>query len=76
MSVILASASPRRRELLSQILRDFACLAADIDETPHEGESATDYVCRMSEEKAKRVWLPGRVVLGADTTVVCNGAML
>ena len=76
VSVILASASPRRRELLSQILRDFAGLAADIDETPHEDESATDYVCRMSEEKAKRVWLPGRVVLGADTTVVCNGAML
>ena len=42
VSVILASASPRRRELLSQILTDFACLAADIDETPHEGESATD----------------------------------
>ena len=50
MSVILASASPRRRELLGYIVSDFECIPADIDETIPEGvsaeESAVYLACR------------------------------
>lgn len=73
--LILASASPRRAELLTQIGVRFAVAPADIDESQREGESAADYVARMALEKAAA----GRVgqelgisVLGADTTVVCD----
>ena len=76
MRIILASASPRRRELLQMLLADFECQAADIDEAPVSGECPADYVCRMSMEKAAKVWVPGTVVLGADTTVLFNECML
>lgn len=76
MNVILASASPRRRALLSALLSDFTCQAADIDEAPRWNETPSDYVRRMAEEKAAKVWTPGSVVLGADTTVVYQNHML
>lgn len=76
MSLVLASASPRRRELLGMLVADFECRAADIDEELLPGELAADYVCRMSAKKAAKVWIPGTVVLGADTTVVCNGRVM
>ena len=55
---------------------DFECQAADIDEERRSNEQPSDYVCRMSAEKAAKVWVPGTVVLGADTTVVCNGRVM
>ncbi len=77
----LASASPRRRELLLQIGVPHIAVAADIDEATHEGESAEEYVLRMAREKASRLWsdverrqrLP---VLAADTAVVIDGRVL
>jgi septum formation protein len=54
----------------------FDCEAADIDEAILPDELPADYVCRMSAEKAGRVWVPGSLVLGADTTVVCHGRVL
>jgi septum formation protein len=55
MRLILASASPRRKELLEQIGVQFSVFTADIDETPRDQEQPRDYVCRMSLEKALRV---------------------
>lgn len=76
--MILASASPRRRELLTQIGVHFSIQSADIDETPYVAELAADYVERMAREKALAVALTvgEEAVLGADTTVVCNGEIL
>jgi septum formation protein len=94
--LILASASPRRRELLAQAGYAFTVEAADVDESARVGEAADAYVKRLAEEKARAVLArvsesasqrasePGEgvraglplVVLGADTTVVCDGEIL
>ena len=76
--LILASASPRRRELLELAGFTFGVAAAEIDEAVRTGESPLDYVARLAQEKARAVWArhPGSVVLGADTTVVLGGAIL
>jgi len=77
--LILASASPRRRELLAQAGLDFIVEPADIDETPLAAESAAAYVQRLAIEKAQAVCVlhrkrnPGEgpfTVLAADTAVV------
>ena len=73
--VRLASVSPRRRELLTQIGVPHLVTGAHIDESVHPGERPHDYVQRMARTKAQTVWeqdlsLP---VLGADTTVVLDG---
>jgi septum formation protein len=76
--LILASASPRRTEILHQIGVRHQIVPADIDETPRSGEMATDYVQRMALEKAQRVMLLSKSstpVLGADTCVVCDGTI-
>lgn len=75
--LILASASPRRRDLLEQIGLTFDVDTADIDETPHLAEDPTAYVKRLAEHKAAAVFARQTnrarlVVLGADTTVVCD----
>jgi septum formation protein len=90
-SIYLASRSPRRRELLRQIgvafelipLREGPGRDADIDETPHHGENADDYVLRVTGDKARaaaRIVAARRVamrpVLAADTTVVCDDDIL
>ncbi len=77
-SIILASASPRRSELLRQIGAEFSVLPADIDETPRADETARHYVERMAREKALKVAMahPDSLVLGADTSVVLNGMIL
>lgn len=54
--LLLASQSPRRAELLEQIQVPFFQQSVDIDERPNEGETALDYVCRMSTEKALAAW--------------------
>ena len=74
---MLASRSPRRIELLRRIGRDPIVDPADIDETVRVGESATDYVTRLSREKATVVLArhPDAVVLGADTCVELDGVV-
>jgi septum formation protein len=67
MRLILASASPRRKELLEQIGVQFSVLTADIDETPRVEEEPRDYVCRMSVEKARCV----DALLRDQTTSMC-----
>jgi len=70
--LILASASPRRAELLTAAGIEFTVRVADVDETLLPGEPAADYVLRLSREKALAVARPGEIVLGADTTVVIH----
>ena len=77
--IYLASASPRRKQLLSQLDVAFEQFATDIDESQVEGETVEAFVCRLAEEKA----LAGVViaeqdypVLGSDTIVVLNGQVL
>lgn len=78
--VWLASQSPRRRELLAQIGVHWRLVAATVDETALAGESAFDYVARLARAKAEagRASLDGTgaPVLGADTAVVIDGAIL
>ncbi|PXX89806.1 septum formation protein Maf [Marinobacter vulgaris] len=77
-SIVLASASPRRAELLRQIGLSFRVRPADIDETPGRGESARDYVERLAREKALAVKAaePNAIVIGSDTSVVLGGRIL
>lgn len=77
--VILASASPRRCELLAQIGVAFEQQVADIDETPRSGEAPGDYVARVALKKARAVYAGSGAevpVLGADTSVVVDGRIL
>jgi len=75
---MLASASPRRRELLQQIGVAVEVVVPDVEEAPRPGEDAADYVCRLAREKAHRVLRrhPQRTVLAADTAVVLDGELL
>jgi septum formation protein len=71
--LVLASASPRRRELLAQAGYEFGTAIADIDESARDGENPIAYVTRLAREKAKAVHAAqpaNAIVLGADTTVV------
>jgi septum formation protein len=74
----LASASPRRRELLTQIGVPHAVEVADVDEDVHYGEAVTVYVERVARAKAETVWQRQRdlPVLAADTIVVLDGVSL
>jgi septum formation protein len=76
--LILASASPRRRELLAQIGFAFDVLPAHIDERRRSGEDPADYVQRLALEKANAIHAmhPDAFVLGADTTVEVDGHAL
>lgn len=75
--LVLASRSPRRREILQQAGIPFVVRPADVDETPRPGEAPRDYVVRIAREKAAAIVpAPGEIVLGADTTVVIRGEML
>ncbi|MEJ2530904.1 MAG: Maf family protein [Halioglobus sp.] len=79
IKLILASASPRRRELLEQLGVDYLCDPAAIDESPLAGEKPEDYVRRMAREKAAAVAArhpSSRWVLAADTTVVLGDDVL
>jgi len=78
-SIVLASASPRRRELLQQIGIDFRVVVADIVEQPLADEKPGDFVLRMAREKALEVMQregTGLPVLGADTAVILAGQIL
>jgi septum formation protein len=83
MQLILASASPRRRELLTQAGFQFTVEVPDINEDPLPGEAAAAYVQRLAVEKAQAVCALHRdqepapfLVLAADTCVVSDGAIL
>ena len=77
MNLILASQSPRRRELLGLTGLEFVVRAADIDETMDPGRAPFDEVARVSRLKAEAVARkPEDVVIAADTIVVCQGKVL
>ncbi|MFN3785807.1 MAG: Maf family protein [Thiothrix sp.] len=87
IQLILASASPRRRELLTQIGVGFQVQSADVDETPLHGETPEVLVQRLAVLKAQTVWQQRQVsslraddrnipVLGADTLGVLDGELL
>jgi len=78
-TILLASSSPRRKELLKQLAVRFTVAAANIDESIVEGEPPEDYVIRLAREKAMTGFnqvggmLPA---LGSDTIVLLNGKIL
>jgi|RhiMethySRZTD1v2_1073278.scaffolds.fasta_scaffold1082363_1 septum formation protein len=76
--LILASASPRRADLLRAAGIDADVRPADVDESLHPAESPDRYACRVAREKALAVsrQAPGRFVLGADTVVVVDDLIL
>jgi septum formation protein len=77
--VYLASASPRRSELLRQIGVPFTVRPAAIAEDPHAGEPPERYVVRLAAAKAEAIWTAAadaRPVLGADTAVVLDDEVL
>jgi septum formation protein len=76
--LILASASPRRRELLRNAGFEFEVCAADVDERAREGENPRAMAERLAREKARavRAKFPGDFVLGADTVVVVADEIL
>lgn len=76
--LVLASASPRRQELLRAAGISFTVQPADVDETPQAGESPEGCAERLAREKAMAVWRtrPQDVVLGADTVVVVDHELL
>ena len=77
MKIILASASPRRQELLRQLGVEFDLHPVAIDERPREGESPSEYVLRLAREKAVAAFKAHhRPTLGADTVVVVEGEIL
>lgn len=75
--IVLASASPRRRELLQQLGVMHEVLAVDVDETPQPGEGAEQLVTRLALAKARAGMQrdAGRPVLGSDTAVVVDGVV-
>lgn len=77
--IMLASGSPRRRELLDQISVAFRVVPAGIDESSKPGENPADYTARIAAAKVQAVAgkrHPGEIVLGADTAVVLGERML
>jgi MAF protein len=77
MTLILASNSPRRRQLLALAGWDFIVSVADVDESPLLNETPANYVLRLAETKARAIQAEaGQVILAADTTVVDGSDIL
>jgi septum formation protein len=76
--IILASASPRRQELLRKASIEFVVRAADISEIPHPTEKPVAFAERMAREKARAISasLPDRIILAADTVVAVSNEIL
>lgn len=77
--IALASASPRRRELLTQLGVEFVVVKGDIDETQLQDEAPLDYVLRLAKEKAHAGFVQSGLALptlGADTIVEIDGNVL
>lgn len=77
LALILASASPRRAELLSAAGLPFTARPVDVDEQPREGETPRDYVVRVATDKSRACLVPpDAVVLAADTAVIAGARIL
>ena len=80
MRLILASASPRRAELLRAAGFEFDVVPADVDETAAAGEDPMQYALRVARDKASTIQAAcreaGALILSADTVVVANGEIL
>jgi septum formation protein len=76
MRLVLASQSPRRREMLAALGFSLEVRPADVDESVVPGESAREYVLRLACEKARAVADGGLPVVAADTAVVLDGEVL
>ena len=79
MTIVLASASPRRAELLQQIGLEFVVSPSDIDESVHKSERVDAYVQRMAETKArvaKQGWQADDIIIAADTAVSIDNQIL
>ncbi len=77
--IVLASGSPRRKELLEQVGVEFTVQVFEIDESPHLHEAPADYVVRLAIQKAQAAipHLPAdTIVIAADTTVTIDGKIL
>jgi len=79
LRIVLASSSPRRKELLERLGIDFKVIPSLVDEVPLQGESPEDFALRVSTEKA--LFVAGNlkgdcVIIGADTIVVVDGEIL
>ena len=76
--IVLASSSPRRKELLQQLGLDFEIYSPDIDESVHENELVHHYVERLAREKAQTVLklFPEAIVIAADTTLGLDGQII
>jgi septum formation protein len=77
MRLVLASQSPRRKEILAAAGFQFSVRAPNIQELRRPGEAPADYVVRLAQEKAGAVdCAPGEIILAADTVVVVGGEVL
>lgn len=77
--IILASGSPRRKELLKEICEDFLIITSEFDEMVFPGELPEALVKRLSMGKAEDVWNAtkgDRIVIGADTVVALDGEIM
>ncbi|EKG31019.1 Maf family protein [Pseudomonas avellanae] len=77
-SLLLASSSPYRRELLTRLRLPFTCKSPDIDESHRPGEAAHDLVQRLAREKAQALAgeYPGHLIIGSDQVAVLDGQIL
>ena len=76
--IILASSSPYRKQLLDRLRLEYECLSPDIDESLAVGETASEYVCRLAEAKARSVAssYPQAVVIGSDQCALLDDQIL
>ena len=77
-TLILASSSPYRREMLSRLQIPFICQIPDIDETVLDGEDADSLVKRLSEQKARKVAVshPDAIIIGSDQVALLNDQII
>ncbi|POD81335.1 septum formation inhibitor Maf [Pseudomonas syringae group genomosp. 3] len=77
-SLLLASSSPYRRELLARLRLPFTCKSPDIDESHRPGEAAHDLVQRLAREKTQALAgeYPGHLIIGSDQVAVLDGQIL
>ncbi len=77
-SIILASSSKYRKELLSRILNEFECISPNVDETPFPDEEPIEHVARLAEQKALAIAIdkPNAIVIGSDQICVLDGQIL
>lgn len=77
-TLILASSSPYRREIMEKLTLDFSCISPDIDETAQTNETAHDLVARLALEKAQAIAKdhPNALIIGSDQVALLNETIL